>query len=202
MFFNFFHINFVAKSWVPFEDIEGCLIPHGEAVTISEFLSDQETGYSPSQYYVYDFNPYAKEFISNLKKNTTLQECNPEMEVIHPLKYKIKGYDKVGALLIFHKNRGWWSGTIMDEYDASFLFDYKFGPTVLQVAGGVFAAFCWMCKNPGCGNKWAELINSEFVLETARPYLGRVYSNYIDLNKTWIKDCIKFESFITKKFVQ
>ena len=122
------------------------------------------------------------------------------MEVINPLKYKINGYDIVGSLLIFNNNRAWWAGTIMDQYDASAWFDYKFGPTVLQVAGGVFSAFSWMCKNPNVGNKWAENLDSEFILEVARPYLGRVYSAFVDLEKTHIKDCKKFESFITKKY--
>jgi homospermidine synthase len=176
------------------------LIPHGEAVSISEFFSDKETGYSPSQYYVYDINPHAHEFISNLNKKATLQDVDPEMEVIQPLKYEIKGYDIVGALLIFDNNRGWWAGTIMDQYDSSYLFDYKFGPTVLQVGGGVFGAFVWMCQNPLKGNKWAENLDSEFILEIAKPFLGRVYSDFVDLSKTHIKDCKKFESFIAKKY--
>lgn len=176
------------------------MIPHGEAVSISEFFTDPETGYKPSQYYVYDINPHAGEFISNLKKDSTLQTCNPEMEVIHPLKYDIKGYDIVGALLLFDKNRGWWAGTIMDQYDCVGMFNYQFGPTVLQVAGGVFAAFTWLCGNPNKGNLWPEFTDSEFILEVARPYLGRVYSGYVDLEKTHIKNCKKFETFLTKKY--
>lgn len=176
------------------------MIPHGEAVSISEFLTDPDTGYKPSQYYVYNINPHANEFISNLKKDATLQNCNPEMEVIHPLKYKIKGYDIVGALLLLDNNRGWWSGTIMDQYDASELFNYQFGPTVLQVAGGVFSAFVWLCQNPNKGNLWAEFIDSEFILEVAKPYLGRVYSRFVDLEKTNLKGCKKFESFLLKKY--
>jgi len=183
---------------VPFEDIEGALIPHGEAYTIREFFSDKETGYAPSQYYVYNYNKYAQEFIKNLPKDTKLEDCNPEMEVLNPSKYKIRGYDKVGAMLIFKKNRGWWSGTIMDDIDASLLMNSEFGPTVLQVGGGVFSAFKWMIKNPNAGNKWAEQLDSEFILNEARPYLGRVWSNYVDLNKTKLKDCYKLESFLTK----
>lgn len=192
--------NFWAKSWVPFRDIEGCLIPHGEAYTIREFFSDKETGYAPSQYYVYDFNPYAKEFINNLPRDACLQNTNPECEVIHPMNYELHGYDKVGALLIFNNNRGWWSGTIMDEHDAAEHFNHKFGPTILQVGAGVYSAFLWMLKNQKCGNKWAEQLDSDFILENAKPFLGRVWSNYVDLNSTHIKDCYKFESFLTKKF--
>jgi homospermidine synthase len=176
------------------------LIPHGEAYTIREFFSDKETGYAPSQYYVYNFNKYAQDFIKNLPKDSILQNTNPEMEVIHPSKYKIHGYDKVGAMLIFKNNRGWWSGTIMDDIDANLLLDGEFGPTVLQVGGGVYSAFLWMINNPNSGNKWAEYLDSDFILETARPYLGRIWSNYVDLSKTKIKDCYKLESFLSKTF--
>jgi homospermidine synthase len=192
--------HYWAKSWVPFHDIEGCLIPHGEAYTIRKFFSDEETGYAPSQYYVYDFNPYAKEYINNLPKTANLQNTNPEWEVLHPMNYDLHGYDKVGALLIFNNNRGWWSGTIMDEYDAAEHFQHKFGPTVLQVAGGVYSAFLWILENPQVGNKWAEHLNSDFILEQAKPYLGRIWSNYVDLTTTHIKDCYKFESFLSRRY--
>lgn len=176
------------------------MIPHSEAVSISEFFNDSETGYKPSIYYVYDFNLHAREFISKLKKDTTLQTCNPEIEVIHPLKYDIKGSDIVGTLFLFDNNRGWWAGTIMDQYDAVNLFNYQFGPTVLQVAGGVFAAFVWLCGNPDKGSLWPEFLDSEFILEVAKPYLGRIYSGFVDLEKTHLKNCKKFESFLSKKY--
>lgn len=88
----------------------------------------------------------------------------------------------------------------MDEYDAAPLFDHQFGPTVLQVGGGVYSAFLWMLNNPNVGNKWADDLDSEFILKHAEPFLGRIWSDYVDLSKTHLKDCYKFESFLTKKF--
>jgi len=191
---------YAAKSYVPFENTEGLLIPHGEAFTIRDFFTDKETGYCPSQYFVYSANPYSKEFMKELPLGTTLQTCDPVCEIMEPAKYELHGHDKVGALLLFGKNRGWWSGTIMDEYDASLLFEHKFGPTVLQVAAGCYAGFLWMCKNPTAGCRWPDYLDTEFCLKHAEPYLGRIFSGFIDLNKTHIKDCYKFESFVTKKF--
>ena len=162
-------------------------------------MSDKETGYSPSQYYVYDFNPYAKEFVAGIPETADVNTCNPEMEVLNPNKHKMHGYDKVGALLLFNKNRGWWSGTIMDEYDSGMLLNGQFGPTSLQVAGGVYSAFLWMCLNPNSGNKWAEELDTDFILKESGPYLGRIWSDYVDLSQTHIKDCYKFESFLTKQ---
>ncbi len=108
------------------------MIPHGEAYSIREYLSDPVTGYAPSQYYVYDYNPYAKEFIRNLPADACLENMDPPMEVIHPMnRPTIRGHDKVGALLIMKNNRAWWTGTIMDDIDCKALYGGKFGPTVL-----------------------------------------------------------------------
>jgi homospermidine synthase len=112
----------------------------------------------------------------------------------------MQGYDKVGAMLIFKNNRGWWHGSIMDEYDSSKHFENKFGPTVLQVGGGVYSAFLWMLQNPRVGNKWAENLDTEFIIKNASPYLGRIWSNYVDLNKTHLQDCYKLESFLTQSY--
>jgi homospermidine synthase len=188
-----------AKSWVPFQNTEGLLIPQGESLTIRDFFSDPETGYCPSQYFVYDANPYSRDFIENMPIETTLQTCDPEYEVIDPTKYDLHGYDKVGALLIFKKNRGWWAGTIMDEFDASTIFAHKFGPTAIQVAAGCYAGFLWMCKNPNAGCKWPDSLDTDFILEMAKGFLGRIYSNYVDLSKTHLKDCEKFEHFFDEK---
>ena len=134
-----------------------------------------------------------------MKSDTTLETCDPEFQVIDPAKYELHGYDKVGALLIFKNNRGWWSGTIMDEHDASLLFDHKFGPTSLQVSAGCYAGFLWMCNNLNAGCKWPERIDTDFILEASKKYLGRIYSKFVDLTKTDLKDCTKFEQFITRK---
>jgi len=192
--------HYIAKSYVPFKNSFGMIIPHGEAYTIRENFYDKETGYAPSQYYVYQYSSMAKDFIDSLPLDATLSSTNPEMEVVHPMDRELTGYDRVGAMLIFNNNRGWWTGSVMDEIDSAQLFDYKFGPTVLQVAGGVFAGFSWACQNPNAGNKWPDMLDSDYIIEAAKPFIGRFYSAYIDLTKTHIKDCQKLESFIVKKY--
>lgn len=190
--------NYWARSYIPFEDnFIGALIPHGENYSMSKFLTDKQTGYKPTHAFVYNFNRYAKDFIRNLPKDANIQTCKPKCEVISPMNFKLSGYDKIGSLLIFNRNRGWWTGSIMDEYDASILFRNKFGPTVIQVAAGVYSGLRWMIENPKEGSKWSEDLDSEFILQHSLPYIGRVMSNYVDLTKTHIKDCYKFEGYLT-----
>lgn len=45
-----------ANSYVPNEPIKGVMFPHGEAISIRDYLHDPISGYAPSQYYVYDYN--------------------------------------------------------------------------------------------------------------------------------------------------
>jgi homospermidine synthase len=172
------------------------IIPHGETYSITTFLRDETTGYVPTQHYVYKLNPYAKEFLDKCPKDQDLHRLGVSTEVFHPYNYKMKGYDKVGAMLIFKNNRGWWTGTIMDEFDSNQILDGKYGPTVLQVGAGVFAAFCWICLNKNSGCKSAEHLDTDFILNIAKIYFGRFHSQYVDLKKTHMKDCYKFEDFL------
>ncbi len=174
------------------------IIPHDESVSIVSFLTDEETGYKPTQHFVYEVNPYAKIFLDNLPANADIKTCFPEVEVISPLKYKMKGWDKVGALLLFEGNHGWWCGSIMDESDSEKLLEGKYGPTVLQVTGGVFAAFVWICRNPNRGPNWPEYLDTDEVFENSKAYLGTLHSDYVDISETCVKDCFKFEDFLVK----
>jgi len=68
---------------------------------------------------VYNYCDYAKKFINNLPPNADVHNTNPVTEVIHPMNHpSLRGVDKVGALLIMKNNRGWWTGSIMDEIDS------------------------------------------------------------------------------------
>ena len=79
--------NTWAKSMVPYEEICGVLIPHGEACSIQHYLSDPVTNYAPSQYYVYDYNQYARQFTYNLTEKDTVDNTIPDSEVIHPMNH-------------------------------------------------------------------------------------------------------------------
>lgn len=140
----------------------------------------------------------AKIFIREIEDKADISDCKYPMEVISPLNFNMSGYDKVGSMLFFENNRGWWSGSIMDEYDAMILFKNKYGPTILQVAAGVISCFKWLCNNPNSGNKWAENLDTESIIKDSIPYLGRVWSDFVDLTQTHVKDCYKFESFLTE----
>lgn len=86
----------------------------------------------------------------------------------------------------------------MDETDCKPFFNGKYGPTVLQVAAGVYAGFMWACKKPKAGCNFPDHTDTDFILKTAMPYLGRFISMGVDLSNTSIKDCHKLQSFLIK----
>merc|ERR1719183_192381 len=50
----------------------------------------------------------------------------------------------------------------------------KNGPTPMQVVGGVWAAIQFILKNPDAGDCYPEDVPTEFVMEHAFPYAGRL----------------------------
>ncbi len=62
-----------------------------------------------------------------------LNQVQISTEVIHPYNYKIRGYDKLGAMLIFKNNRGWWTRSIMDEFDSNTISTGKYSPIHIQI---------------------------------------------------------------------
>lgn len=79
----------------------------------------------------------------------------------------------------------------MDDVDAHSILDHKFGPTVLQVAAGVYSGFLWGCKHPNSGVRYPEHLDTDFIIDSAMPFLGRFISTHVDLTKTSLKDCHK-----------
>lgn len=54
----------------------------------------------------------------NLPADAVLETVTPPSEVMHPMNYPdLRGADKVGAFLIMNNNRGWWTGSMMDDVD-------------------------------------------------------------------------------------
>jgi len=98
-------------------------------------------------------------------------------KVLDPYNDQLEGDDTLGALLIFNHNpltgekKNWcyWYGTILGQGTSKF-----FGPTIIQVASGVLTAIRYACENPQKGPNYSESLPTPWVLETARPYLGKL----------------------------
>lgn len=186
------------RSFVPSTPIIGMVIRHGEAYSISKWLSyfeDNKLISRPTVHYVYLPCDAALASIHEMKMN---DYKHPERTRI--LKDEIiKGNDELGALLITDDGVMTWCGTILDIEESRQLVPNQ-NATVLQVACSVYAASTWMLDNNtkeesqggidkrNLGFVLPEDLDHEAILELAKPYLGKFVCQklpYTCKNKTF-----------------
>jgi homospermidine synthase len=170
-----FGMNTFVRSRVPSSEIVGMVIRHGEAFSISEFLTVKgargKAMYRPTVHYAYLPCEYAV---------ASLDELRNRDYAMHE-KWRIMrdeivcGYDELGVLLMGHDFQSWWCGTILDIDEARRLVPGQ-NATTLQVAASILGAVVWMIKNPRRGVLVPDQLPHEEILEVARPYLGKVVS--------------------------
>ncbi len=153
------------RSWTPsVGEQQGLLVTHHEVISISELLSTES--YRPTVCYVYNPCQKARESLSILRKGQAVKEFKVMAADM------LYGLDEVGVLL-FHEKGALWHGSTLITAEARSLVPYN-GATSLQVAAGVLGALAWMLEHPKKGVVEPEDMDSAYILEIARPYLGKV----------------------------
>ena len=146
-------MNTWVRSYVPGHQILGMVIRHGEALSISEHLSvydDKDPNksiYRPTVHYAYMPCDQAISSLQEVRAND------------HQLPHKIRilkdheiigGSDILGALVMGHEYKSWWTGSDLNINDARKLVAGQ-NSTVIQVGAGMIAAILWMIQNPNEG---------------------------------------------------
>lgn len=171
-------INTFVRSWVPGGEIIGMVIRHGEAFTISDYLTvwqDNKPIYRPTVHYAYMPCDAAIASLHELKmRNYDLQ---PEQRIMND--EIIDGKDELGVLLMGHDLNGWWVGSQLDIHEARRLVPHQ-NATTLQVASSVLGALFWMIRNPRQGLRVPDELPHNEILAIAKPYLGPVVSKHAD----------------------
>ena len=170
-----FGINTFVRSCVPSQEIVGMVVRHGEAFTISDFLTvfgqDGEAVYRPTVHYAYLPCRAALDSLNALRA----RDCK-----LHE-KYRIMnddivgGTDELGVLLMGHDFQSWWAGTNLSIEETRRLVPGQ-NATTLQVAASVLGAVFWMIRNPRKGVLIPDQLPHEEILHVADPYLGSVVS--------------------------
>jgi homospermidine synthase len=71
----------------------------------------------------------------------------------------------------------WWYGTILSIEQTKALGFVFSGPTAVQVASSLYATALWILSNPinqKRGLLFPEQLNSQFILEKSKPFLGDI----------------------------
>jgi homospermidine synthase len=173
-------MNTWVVSYVPDYCIHGMVVRHGEAFTLSDRLTVWENGkaiYRPTVHYAYCPSDSAIASLNELRGyDYKLQEkqriMNDEI---------IKGSDILGALIMGHQYNAWWTGSDLSIEESRRLVPHQ-NATTMQVAISVVAASIWMIENPNQGLCTPEDLPHEYILNIAKPYLGKFISKPVDWN--------------------
>ncbi len=165
-------------SWVPDYDIRGMVVRHGEAFTISDYLTVSKEGqaiYRPTVHYAYCPSDAAITSLHELRGydyrlQSNFRIMNDEIT---------KGSDILGALLMGHPFNSWWTGSDLSIEQSRALIPHQ-NATTMQVAISVVAACMWMIENPDRGVVVPDNIDHEYILGIAKPYLGNFISKASD----------------------
>ena len=166
------------RSWVPYHEIRGMVIRHGEAFGISDRLTVWEKNkpvYRPTVHYAYCPCDAAITSLHELEmRRFHLQEkqriMNDEI---------IKGDDRLGVLVMGHDFNSWWTGSLLDIDQSRRLVPNQ-NATTLQVAISVVAAAQWAIKNPNKGFNLPDDLPYDEIMKIANPYLGPFISEHVD----------------------
>lgn len=176
-------MNVWVRSWVPNYEINGMVIRHGEAFTISDYLTVHEEGqaiYRPTVHYAYC--PSDNTIISLHELRSRNYELQSKLRIMND--EITSGADTLGALLMGHPYKSWWTGSSLTIDETRSLVPNQ-NATTLQVAISVTAAVLWIIENPNKGVLTPEDLPHEYILNIARPYLGNnisTPSNWTPLN--------------------
>ena len=171
-------MNVRVRSWVPDYAIQGMVVRHGEAFTISDHLTVWEDGravYRPTVHYAYC--PCDNAIISLHELRGRDYELQPRLRIMAD--EITGGADILGALIMGHPYNAWWTGSHLSIERSRELLPRQ-NATTLQVAISVTAAAAWIIRNPQLGVRVPDDLPHESVLEIARPYLGQNISTPSD----------------------
>ncbi len=172
-------MNTWVRSWIPEQEIMGMVIRHGEAFGISDRLTVRKNGkpvYRPTVHYAY--MPCNETLSSLYELRCRNYDLQPALRILgdHEI---VSGQDILGALLMGHKYNAWWTGSILDIEEAKRLLPRQ-NATTIQVALGVVSALMWMIENPEKGLCLPDDLPHDYVLEIAKPWLGKFVSKPYD----------------------
>jgi homospermidine synthase len=171
-------MNTWVRSWVPNYTINGMVVRHGEAFTISDKLTvweGKKAVYRPTMHYAYC--PCDEAIVSLNELRGYNYKLQPKLRIMND--EITKGADILGALIMGHAFNSWWVGSDLTIEESRRLVPHQ-NATTMQVAISVVAATMWMIENPQEGVKVPDELPHTYVLGVSMPYLGKFISTRSD----------------------
>jgi homospermidine synthase len=171
-------MNTWVSTFVPHYEIRGMVVRHGEAFTLSDYLTvwqGEEALYRPTVHYAYCPSDAAIASLNELRGNN--YKLQKKIRIMND--DITQGEDILGALIMGHPYQSWWIGSILSIHEARSLVPHQ-NATTVQVAISVVAAMLWIIDHPNEGYMNPEHLPHEFIIKVAKPYLGTFISQPFD----------------------
>jgi homospermidine synthase len=171
-------MNTWVRSFVPNWNIQGMVVRHGEAFTISDKLTVWKNGkavYRPTMHYAYC--PCDEAIASLNEMRGYNYHLNENQRIMND--EITDGADVLGALIMGHDYNSWWVGSDLSIQESRRLVPHQ-NATTMQVAISVVAATMWMIENPAEGVVVPDALPHDYVLKISKPYLGKWISKPYD----------------------
>lgn len=168
------------QSWVPdIGPFQAYLITHNEAISLSDWLTLRENErvvYRPTSFYAYRPCDAAIASLHDLLGRGWRQNADK----LRVLAREVEGgCDTLGVLLSLGEAGCYWYGSRLSAEEARAM-NPQSNATTMQVAAGVLGGIAWALKHPSAGVVEPEQMDSAWILEIARPWLGEVFGEYSD----------------------
>ncbi len=166
------------RSWVPYGEIVGMVIRHGEAVTICDHLTVWDGDrpiYRPTVHYAYC--PADVAVLSMLELEMRQFDLQARQRIMTD--EIVSGQDQLGVLVMAHPYTAWWTGSLLSIDETRALVPHQ-NATTLQVAASVLGAVKWMIGAPNEGLRVPDELPWRTVMDVAYPYLGTCWSGPVD----------------------
>jgi homospermidine synthase len=167
------------RTWTPIAGpFHGFLITHAEAISIPAYLTVKENNkvvYRPTVHYAY--HPCNDAVLSVHELAGREWQQQPDQRLLFD--EIIDGMDELGVLLMGNEKGAYWYGSQLTIHEARELAPHN-NATSLQISSSVLAGVLWAMKNPEAGIVEPEDMDYRFIIETCRPYLGKLGGHYTD----------------------
>ena len=167
------------RTWTPrAQAFHGFLITHGEAISISDYLTvrqNERAIYRPTVHYAYHPSDNAVLSVHEFCGRNYHQQDEKRIMMGDIT----TGIDELGVLLAGHAKNAYWYGSQLSIDEARVLAPFN-SATSLQVTVAALSGMIWAIENPAKGIVEPDEIDFRRNLEICMPYLGPVVGKYTD----------------------
>jgi len=153
----------------------GFLISHAEITSLGQFLEYKKN--TPTIMYVYRVSDVAEQTLNLCRQNN--YKPLPNQYVLEGKDILPKGFDSIGALMIFENGDKFWCGTVLTIEQVKKLGLKIAQPTTTQAGAFVYAGIKFIINNPNYSLNEGETVPHKELFQYIEKYMGNIFCKMI-----------------------